>query len=76
MLVLDKIEGSYIRIPGKARLYDGTIIECTVYGDPNGKIDHSNDMPPTERYVDIMIEGATKNGVKPEYIEHLRTMNK
>ena len=69
MKKLDKIEMVYQRIPSKARLYDGTIIDCTVYGDPAGKIDHSNDRPPTERYIDIMIQGATQHGVKPEYID-------
>ena len=54
MQKLDKVESSYKRIPSKAKLYDGTIIDCTVYGDPEGKIDHSNDKPPTERYLDIM----------------------
>lgn len=28
--------------------------------------------PPSERYVDIMVEGATKFGVKPEYIAWLK----
>ena len=59
MLKLDKIESVYERIPSKAKLYDGTIIDCTVYGDPSGNIIHSDDKPPTERYIDIIIEGAT-----------------
>ena len=59
MRILDDIEAVYQRIPSKAKLYDGTIIDCTVYaGDPNAKIDHSNNKPPTERYIDIMIQGA------------------
>ena len=64
MITLDKIELSYKRIPSKAKLYDGKICNCTVYADPEGKIDHSNDKPPTERYLDIMIEGCQKHGVK------------
>ena len=52
MEVLDKIEGMYGRIPSKAKLYDGTIIDCTVYSDPTGKLlTHTNDKPPTERYI-------------------------
>ena len=35
MKILDGIEISYERIPSKARLYDGTIMDCYVYGDPN-----------------------------------------
>ena len=31
MLALDKIEITYNRAAAKARLYDGTIINCTVY---------------------------------------------
>ena len=76
MKELDKIEMVYQRIPSKAKMYDGTIIDCTVYGDPAGKIDHSNDMPPTERYIDIMVEGASQHGVKPEYIESLKKLTK
>ena len=49
MKILDGIEKSYDRIPSKAKLYDGKIIDCTVYSDPIGEIDHSNDIPPTER---------------------------
>ena len=51
-------------------------MDCTVYADPAGKIDHSSDKPPTERYIDIMIEGATQHGVKPEYIEVLKNLEK
>ena len=76
MQVLDKIESVYQRIPSKAKLYDGKIIDCTVYGDPTGKIDRSRDRPPTERYLDIMIAGATQHGVKAEYIAHLRGLEK
>lgn len=63
MKILDGIEKSYDRIPSKAKLYDGKIIDCTVYSDPKGEIDHSNDMPPTERYLQIMTEGAEHYGV-------------
>lgn len=74
MEILDKIEGIYTRIPSKAKTYDGEIINCTIYSDPVGKIDHSNDRPPTERYIDIMVEGATKHGVKKEYVDWLRNI--
>lgn len=76
MVALDKVEFSYDRLPSKAKLYDGTIVDCTVYGDPNNKIDHSNDKPPKERYLDIMIEGCIKYGVKESYIQWLRDHEK
>ena len=68
MAKLDKIEATYQRIPSKAKMYDGTVVECTVYGDPSGNIDRSDDKPPTERYIEIIVEGAKKHGVKEEYI--------
>lgn len=76
MAKLDKVELSYKRIPSVAKCYDGTLVNCTVYADPEGKIDHSNDKPPTERYLDIMIEGCEHFGVKPEYIQWLRDHEK
>jgi hypothetical protein len=51
MKSLDALEGIYTRIPSKAKLYDDSLVDCTVYSDPTGKIDHSNDKPPTERYI-------------------------
>ena len=72
MEVLDKIESIYGRIPSKAKLYDGNLIDCTVYSDPDGKIDDilkkGNNKPPSERYIQIMSEGAAFYGVKPEYV--------
>ncbi len=36
MEILDNIETIYERIPSKAKLYDGTLVDCTVYSeDPN-----------------------------------------
>ena len=49
-------------------------MDCTVYADPAGKIDHSNDKPPQERYIDIIVEGATYYGVNPEYIKFLQSI--
>jgi hypothetical protein len=31
LTVLDSIESSYLRTPAKAKLYDGTIVDCKVY---------------------------------------------
>ena len=71
MKILDSIEGTYGRVPSKAKLYDGSILDCSVYSDPTGKIDRSNDKPPTERYITIMTDGAKLHGVKQEYIDWL-----
>lgn len=76
MKVLDSIEVVYQRIPAKAKLYDGTIVDCTVYADPAGEIDRSKDKPPTERYIQIMTEGAKTYGVKQEYIDWLNSLEK
>jgi hypothetical protein len=72
MKILDGIESIYGRVPSKAKLYDGSIVDCTVYSDPTGKIDRSNDKPPTERYIQICTEGAASYGVKQEYIDWLK----
>ena len=65
MAVLDKIEMTYTRVPAKVKLYDGTIIEASVYTRPNAKARGSEvDKPPTERYIDIMAIGAAHFGVK------------
>lgn len=71
MVALDKIEATVSRTVGKAKLYDGSFVDCTVYSNPpkedaTGAV--SEDKPPTERYIDIMIQGATMFGVNEEYI--------
>ena len=47
-----------------------------MYGDPAGKIDHSNDKPPSERYLQIMSEGAKHYGVSPDYVSWLQNHDK
>ena len=65
MEILDKIELNYSRSPAKVKLYDGSIIDATVYTRPNVQARGSDvDKPPTERYIDIMVRGATHFGVK------------
>jgi len=77
MVVLDKIETGYIRTPAQARLYDGSMRDCSVYTEnkEGNKIgDKSPDnKPPAERYIDILCEGCAHFGVKPEYVEWLRS---
>ena len=50
MVILDKIEATVSRTKGKAKLYNGTFVDCTVYSnppksDPAGGA--SEDKPPT-----------------------------
>lgn len=64
MQVLDQIEQAYQRSSIKVKLYDGKIIDAWVYKrqddcERNKKVDK----PPTERYLDIMIRGASYYGV-------------
>ena len=72
MDILDKMEGIYKRVKAVARLYDGKVIDCTVYADPDGIIDRSNDKPPGERYIEIMVEGCNQYGVQTEHIQWLQ----
>ena len=72
--MLDKIELTVSRTIAKAKLYDGTLVDCTVYSNPLKTEDPNGDKPPEERYVEIMIEGASMFGVSQEYIQKLRDM--
>lgn len=75
MCVLDEIERGYVRQPAQARLYDGTPRECTVYtkSDAYQSSGSAVDMPPTERYRDILCEGAEHFGVKPHHVEWIQS---
>ena len=55
MQMLDKIESVYVRSAGKAKLYDGSIVDCTVYTRENKERGAGIDMPPTERYIEIIV---------------------
>ena len=69
MKVLDKIELTYDRVVATARLYDGTLQECTVYCavDEDGKSKNEKEHPPSERYLEILTEGCRHFGVDPAY---------
>ena len=67
---LDKIEISYKRVHGQARMYDGTTVTATVYTKA-GTFGQENN-PPHERYLDIMIEGAKHFNVHPDHITFLK----
>lgn len=68
---LDRIESVYQRKDGKAKLYDGTIVDCTVYTRDGKERGPDIDKPPQERYLQIMSEGARHHGVNLAHIEFL-----
>ena len=74
MKILDTIERGYKRLSAKCKLYDGTEMDCSLYTDADGKFDRSADKPPSERYIQVMCEGAEMHGVKLEYIQTLKEM--
>jgi hypothetical protein len=73
--ILNEIEHLYIPTKAIAQLYDGTKISVIVYCRPTEKQDTTKGIP-QERYLNIMIEGAIHYGVKPEYIESLKKLEK
>mmetsp|Transcript_22613 Transcript_22613/g.52183 ORF Transcript_22613/g.52183 Transcript_22613/m.52183 type:complete len:314 (+) Transcript_22613:50-991(+) len=77
---LDKIESGYIRAPAKARIYnkegddkkEEEELDVWVYTRDKDKERNSDvDKPPSERYLEIMVEGAKYYGVRKEHIEYL-----
>lgn len=59
------------------KLYDGEIIDAYVYSR-SADIERSPlvDKPPAERYLDIMIRGASYYGVQKSYIDFLKNHKK
>ncbi|OQR95641.1 kinesin [Thraustotheca clavata] len=76
MANLDQMESSYLRIPAKTRLYNGTIIDATVYTlDPSKKSPMTmEDKPPSERYIEIMVIGCQHYGVAQSHIDYLKSV--
>ncbi len=73
--MLDKIESLYTRAPAKVKLYDGSIVEASVYTRPNAQARNPEvDKAPTERYIDIMVRGAIHFGVQQSYIDWLKSL--
>ena len=61
---LDSMEGSMKRMTGKAKLYDGSVVEATVYTRPiDIERNKEVDFPPSQRYIDIITEGCSYWGV-------------
>ena len=71
MKLLDSIERGYVRKTIKCRKYDGTEIEASIYTDADGNFDRSADKPPSERYINIMTDGARMFGVEQSHIDWL-----
>ena len=76
MVRLDKIESGYSRDNGKAKLYDGTIVDVTVYTRKNKERGPNVDKPPTERYIDIITIGCKFWGVAQSHIDFLDGLEK
>jgi len=79
--ILDKIEMGYDADPCKVKLYDGSEKDAVIYVLNWEKVknyfpggEKSDDKPPTERYITIIIEGCEHYGVKQEYIDHLKSL--
>jgi len=83
MKQLDKVEIGYVRRTGKARPYNNRIgsssshhnnelVTVTVYCRPDGANQEEENRPPKERYMEILIAGATQFGVDPTYIDFLK----
>jgi len=72
---LDVIEAGYDKHYAKAVTYDGTDVEVFVYcrKDENIERGEDHDNPPSERYLQILSEGAEHFGVDPEYINFLQS---
>eukprot|EP00927_Polykrikos_kofoidii_P067687 TRINITY_DN63136_c0_g1_i1.p1 TRINITY_DN63136_c0_g1~~TRINITY_DN63136_c0_g1_i1.p1 ORF type:complete len:531 (+),score=84.31 TRINITY_DN63136_c0_g1_i1:90-1682(+) len=75
---IDQEERGYDRLAGTATTYDGRTITCTVYvvnlnnlsSEEAEQITRSK--PPSERYIDRLVEGAQHYGCAPEFITWLQ----
>ncbi|KDO33788.1 hypothetical protein SPRG_01667 [Saprolegnia parasitica CBS 223.65] len=76
MQSLDQIEVTYVRVPAKTRLYDGRLIDATIYGRDAGKVAAmgQTDKPPSERYIEIMVRGCEHYGVAASHIALLKSV--
>mmetsp|Transcript_36938 Transcript_36938/g.68689 ORF Transcript_36938/g.68689 Transcript_36938/m.68689 type:complete len:298 (+) Transcript_36938:103-996(+) len=72
MKALDKMERGYIRKSLDCYLYDGTHIVGTGYQFDREKLQVNAARPPSERYVDVMVEGMQFHGCENSAIEELR----
>lgn len=76
LLLLDQNEKEYVRTYGRARLYNGTNIYATFYTRPIEEQERtrSTDMPPSARYIDVIVEGCRRFNVSTAYIDYLHSI--
>lgn len=73
MTALDEMERGYIRKTLECFLYDGTTrIVATGYQFDRTKLQVNAAQTPSERYVDVMVQGMEFHGCKKEAIEELK----
>ena len=72
---LDKIEMTYIRKTAKAKMYDGSIRDVSVYCRNEDEVRNAEvDKPPTQRYLEIIMQGCEHYGVSKEHIDMLKAL--
>lgn len=70
---LDRIECLYARAYANVRLYDGQVRQnCCVY--QSNLLLNCSSQPPTQRYLELLIQGAEEHGVLSSYIDYLKTI--
>lgn len=72
MTVLDGVEVTYERKTCSVKLYDGRVVDATVYCRNNNKLESSNVV--AEHYMEILISGCEHYGVAQSHIEYLRSI--
>ena len=58
------------RVHSQVKLYDGRTKDAVVYVRKDNT-PGPNDKPPTQRYIEIMVEGCKHFGIKQSYIDWL-----
>jgi hypothetical protein len=75
---LDKIELTYNRVPAIVKHYDGTIVpDSFVYVQKSiNDAMHPGtvDSPPSERYIDVLVDGCRQHGVSESHVSWLRSV--
>jgi hypothetical protein len=72
MQALDKMERGYIRKNMDCYLYDGTHVVATGYQFDRSKLTVDAARPPSERYVDLMVQGMVFHGCDLAAIEEMK----
>lgn len=72
--VLDDIERGYIKEIANVRCYDGNILQCQVYCKSESHTHFKENCPPTERYLEILIDGCIHYKVDESHIKYLKSL--